>query len=103
MNFQTARENLLDRQQALTKRLNAVQADLKKSHSADWSEQAQERENDEVLEEIATQTSAELAQITQVLGRIEKGEYGVCSACGGSIAKERLEAIPEATTCIQCA
>lgn len=30
------------------------------------------------------------------------GTYGRCQACGGDIGAERLEALPETTTCISC-
>ena len=44
----------------------------------------------------------ELRAIEYALGRINAGSYGVCQSCGGSIAKERLEAIPETPLCIDC-
>lgn len=31
-----------------------------------------------------------------------KGAYGICEDCGKKIAPERLEALPEATRCIEC-
>lgn len=34
--------------------------------------------------------------------RQESGTYGICQTCGGEITSERLEAIPEATTCRNC-
>ena len=36
------------------------------------------------------------------LERLERGEYGRCTACGGTIPSARLRARPEATTCVQC-
>lgn len=101
---QTAtRQSLLGRKIELTRRLNSVQADLQKRHSADWSEQAQERENDEVLEEIARRTAEELQQIERGLKRLDNADYGLCSVCGEAIAAERLAVLPEAHTCIKCA
>lgn len=44
-----------------------------------------------------------LEQIDQALDRMERGAYGVCTECGGPIAKPRLTAIPYARRCIQCA
>lgn len=41
-------------------------------------------------------------RIRLALQRIEDGSYGTCEDCGGSIGFERLEAIPEATHCIDC-
>ena len=34
--------------------------------------------------------------------RLRGGEYGVCAACGGDIAFERLKATPSALRCIDC-
>ena len=38
----------------------------------------------------------------QALERFETGGYGRCERCGGEIGAERLEALPDATTCIAC-
>ena len=43
-----------------------------------------------------------LKKIDKALQRIAEGEYDECDACGGIIAKKRLEARPEATLCIVC-
>lgn len=103
MNNSEIKQALTQKHQELTQRLNAVQKDLQKDHSHDWSEQAQERENDEVLEAIATQTTTELAQIEGALKKLEQDDYGICTSCGEPIAAERLVALPEALTCINCA
>ena len=44
-----------------------------------------------------------LREIESALARIRSGEYGTCTACGGAIPKPRLEAIPWARLCLQCA
>ncbi|WP_347756598.1 TraR/DksA C4-type zinc finger protein [Agrococcus sp. ProA11] len=44
-----------------------------------------------------------LAALDEAAARIERGEGGTCSVCGGPIAPERLQARPQATTCIDCA
>jgi RNA polymerase-binding transcription factor DksA len=38
----------------------------------------------------------------QALERFESGNYGRCRRCGEEIGAERLEALPDATTCINC-
>jgi RNA polymerase-binding transcription factor DksA len=97
------RRTLLQRQFELTQRLSALEVDLQKSHSHDWSEQAQERENDEVLEAIASRTANELMQIDQVLRKIGGAGYGICVNCGHAIGKERLKVLPETQHCVSCA
>lgn len=46
---------------------------------------------------------ATLEQVNQALDRLERGTFGVCSECGGPIAKPRVAAIPYAEHCIGCA
>lgn len=103
MNNLELRRTLLRRQNELNQRLTAVETDLSQAHHPDWSEQAQERENDEVLEALATQTAFELVQIDRVLQRLGEDHYGICQNCGKPIGTERLRALPEAVTCIDCA
>jgi RNA polymerase-binding transcription factor DksA len=44
-----------------------------------------------------------LQRIERALEAIEDGTYGVCSACGRTITKLRLSAVPYATECMRCA
>ncbi len=44
-----------------------------------------------------------LDQVEAAIARLEEGSYGRCEECGGKIPGPRLEAIPYATLCIQCA
>lgn len=44
-----------------------------------------------------------LAKLIDGLGRLDAGSYGRCSACGEAISPERLEALPDARTCLDCA
>lgn len=43
-----------------------------------------------------------LNYLEDALQRIEKGDYGRCNTCGKLIEKERLEAVPHASQCLQC-
>lgn len=45
----------------------------------------------------------ELALVEAALRALDNGTYGICLSCGNPIAAERLEAIPWAPTCIDCA
>jgi RNA polymerase-binding protein DksA len=42
-------------------------------------------------------------QIDGALKRIEDGSFGQCQECGKTIPQPRLEAIPYAALCVQCA
>ncbi len=43
-----------------------------------------------------------IGKIREALQRIEDGTFGFCEACGDDISKERLEARPVTTLCIEC-
>jgi DnaK suppressor protein len=45
---------------------------------------------------------SKLKSIDHALQQAQKGTYGICERCGQPIAPERLEAMPEATLCVQC-
>ena len=98
------------RQQALTqrladmeKRLASVTRDITKTLSSDFAEQATERENDDVLEEIARETQISIRHLKAALQRLEDGSYGICVSCGEDISAARLQVIPETTLCVHCA
>ncbi len=40
-------------------------------------------------------------QVRKALARIKLGKYGLCEVCGDPIGKARLDAYPEATTCVK--
>lgn len=44
-----------------------------------------------------------IAEIDYALNRIEQGTYGICEVDGEPIPKQRLEAIPWARFCVNCA
>ena len=71
--------------------------------SADFAEQATELENGETLVALDREIQDEIKRIEQALRRLEEGNYSTCVSCGGEIAEKRLEAIPHASQCIDCA
>ena len=88
----------------LTQRVNAIDKDIKhEGMSSNWTEQATERENDEVLESLGNASEQELLMIDKALKRIDTGEYFSCSVCGEVIPSERLELLPFSTQCVSCA
>ena len=44
-----------------------------------------------------------LVELDRALERLAAGSYGRCERCGEPIAPERLQARPDARTCIRCA
>ena len=103
MAYEPLRVELEQRLAKLQNRLSSIKKDATQSHSGDSAEQAQERENDEVVDAIGNETSLSIKVIQAALQRIEHGTYGVCDTCGETIGEARLTAIPEATRCVGCA
>ena len=88
---------------ALQTRLASIKKDVTREHSGDSAEQAQERENDEVVDAIGNETAQSIKGVTAALERIADGSYGICENCGDQIGQARLEIVPEATRCVACA
>jgi RNA polymerase-binding transcription factor DksA len=100
---QMAFKKLTELEIELTNRLENLSADMSQSHSKDSSEQAVERENDEVVTQLERETVEELQKIKLAKQRIQQGVYHVCTKCGGEISAGRLLSIPYTTLCINCA
>jgi RNA polymerase-binding protein DksA len=52
---------------------------------------------------LRDRSRTELQRVESALAKLEAGTYGTCDSCGNPIAAERLEAIPWAALCIDCA
>ena len=103
MEHQALKEELEGRLAALQSRLASIKKDVTREHSGDSAEQAQERENDEVVDAIGNETAQSIRSVTAALERIANGSYGICENCGKKIGQARLEIVPEATRCVPCA
>ena len=44
-----------------------------------------------------------LSKVDRALARIEAGEYGICESCSKAIPVQRLDVLPYATLCVECA
>ena len=94
---------LRGRLRELNERLSGVESELDQPADPDAEERASEREGDEVLEGLGNAGLAEIRMIEAALGRIVNGTFGECVACGEPIAEERLDAVPHAARCRDCA
>lgn len=104
--YKEVRDNLIAMLEELDDRLSKITDDVKhieKPLAQDFSEQAVETENDEVLDALGNSARDEVEKIKQAISRIDAGTYGVCLNCGEPIRKERLAALPYARLCIHCA
>lgn len=102
----TIRNLLLKRQSELRTRDDRINADLRHERdplSADFADQAIQRNNDEVLAAISDSAVSELSQISVALRRLDAGQYTSCATCGEEIAAERLTTVPYTDRCVRCA
>jgi len=97
------RARLIARKAELERRLGRIEQDLSLTPDPDVEERATEREGDEVLEDLGQAGIAEIRMIDAALDRIERGEFGICVACGEEIAPGRLDLVPHAARCRDCA
>jgi RNA polymerase-binding transcription factor DksA len=85
------------------RRAPAKSAELDQPVSEDFSEQAVEREGEEVLEDLGAAGQQEIRMIEAALDRIANGSYGTCVNCGDPIGDARLDVLPQAPRCRNCA
>lgn len=100
------RQLLNARRQELAERLQRITRDRSRETqplSPDFSDQATQRENDEVLDRLDESTRGELKQIEHAIAHLDRGLYGFCEHCGERIEPARLLALPQATVCFDCA
>lgn len=95
--------DLVNRRAVLQKRVAEMETALRSEHSSNFSEQAHEREDEEVMERLEQEALQEMEAIDHAVTRIENGTYGVCTVCGQDIGEKRLKVLPYASLCISCA
>jgi DnaK suppressor protein len=107
--YKSLRAQLGSEHKRLSEELDKVQT------SASSSEERREGSPFGKREEEATETlelekrlalenriRQEISGIEHALEKFEKGTYGLCDNCGKPIAPERLEALPQASLCVNC-
>lgn len=68
----------------------------------DLGETASQVERSELHTQLAALESRELAEIEHAIRMIREGRYGTCQKCQKPIPIARLQALPFATTCVDC-
>jgi len=104
MDREKLRSLLLQEKEELETRVAKIEADFgNRKISRQFDEQSVERGNDQVLVNLELESKQELKAIDTSLARIDGEHYDQCADCGETISDERLEAIPHATKCRNCA
>ena len=69
-------------------------------HPADYGTELSDAEREQA---VLNSVEREIGQIRLALARLDEGTYGICDACGSTIARGRLKAMPDAVLCLECA
>jgi DnaK suppressor protein len=99
------RDLLVVRRNAIRKALAgdlSLLKQLREQSGGDVVDAALDAAQDEICSQLAEVESRELAHIERALVRIKSGSYGDCEICGERIPLARLNALPYATSCIEC-
>ena len=91
-----------DRERVLA-RIAAIQAAERRETSEGQTDGAHLWEDADIRDADLVEATDELNAITEALQRVDLGSYGVCTTCGGPIPDGRLEVMPSAVTCVDCA
>jgi len=108
-NFDLLRSRLESEQKRLTEQLAQLKASVRPAEERREGSPFGKREEEatETLE-LETRLALEkrireqLASLEHALDKFEKGTYGVCESCGQPIDPARLEALPQAKSCMNC-
>ena len=103
MTLEERKKQIEDRVAELTANLQKIEDDLDQPLPAHLEDQAIDLEDDEVLERLGRTQQQELRHLNDALKRIADGTYGVCAKCGDDISQARLDAVPYAMICRDCA
>ena len=69
---------------------------------ADWMDQAFAETEARIDARVSQERSGMRRAIEWALERLNKGNYGICTACGKPISRARLRAVPWTDYCLDC-
>jgi RNA polymerase-binding transcription factor DksA len=101
--IEVRKQQLETRLRELRSRLVRIEGELEQPVSDSFAEQAVEREEEEVLEDLGAAGLQEVRMIEAALKRIAAGTYGICVKCGDPIGEDRLNVLPQTPMCRDCA
>ncbi len=100
---QARRDELTRQRDEIGRRIRQLEHRERRETGDGQTDNAHEWENADVRDAELAEAMDELQGIDEALQRIAQGTYGICERCGESIAEVRLEALPAAVLCINCA
>jgi DnaK suppressor protein len=107
--FKKQREVLESEHKRLTDELamtqdNASSAEERREGSPFGKREEEATETLELEKRLALENRIrqDLAKVEHALDKIKQGTYGLCDNCGKAIDPARMEALPQATLCMDC-
>jgi len=107
--FNLLRSRLETEQKRLTKELAQFKASVRPAEERREGSPFGKREEEatesfELEKRLALEKRLrdQLAEVAHALHKFEEGTYGLCDSCGQPIDPARLEALPQATLCLNC-
>ena len=97
------RARLESQRQEVQERIDKIRRAEQQETAGGETDTAHEWENADVRDDLLAVAGQELRQIDAALQRIDLGTYGLCEVCEEPIAEKRLDVLPFATRCIECA
>lgn len=82
--------------------LRETVARLEQEYAESLADSGVIQEDRDTLRILLENTRQQLETAEKAEERSASGTYGLCTVCGKPISPERLEALPDATTCIDC-
>jgi len=108
-NFKQLRSRLKSEQKRLLGELEQLKANIRPSEVrregspfGKREEEATESFEFEKRLAVEKQVRDHLAEVEHALDKFKKETYGLCDSCGQPIATDRLEALPQASLCVNC-
>ncbi len=109
INFNLLRSRLEDERKHLIEELEQLRASIRPAEERREGSPFGKREEEatesfELEKRLALEKRVRdsLADVEHALNKFEEGSYGLCDACGQPIDPARLEALPQASLCLNC-
>jgi len=101
------REDLQRRRRVILETVRRERAELEGLRAAErdpeFEEGAQSEHEQYTLARLSDAQRREVAAITAAIVRLDEGEYGTCMDCDQEIDPRRMQALPTALLCTDCA
>lgn len=104
-NILSLRNLLLARRREILDRVSQIQAGWNSlgEREIELEEEAQKASISEPYDILDESAKFEVEQIDLALSKIPMGDFGICESCGDDIDVKRLEILPAARLCVDCA